>query len=150
MKLQTGLLAQILVDCREASRQASEARQSDLAALMGCLGSQTDDSFTTLQDQSDEFLALSDRMANWHTRLADDTRSISPDEKHGLLADLRQTLAAIRVATFDMGLYGRDGGMTDSEIADELGKYARLDCQLRAQILPPLKDKLGVIDTVAI
>jgi len=40
--------------------------------------------------------------------------------------------------------------MTDSEIADELGRYARLDCQLRARIVPPLKGELGVTDTFAI
>lgn len=150
MTLQTALLDQLVVDCAEVSREASEARESDSVALVGCLASPTDESLADLQKQADEFRALSDRLLDWHGRLADDASSITNDQRHRLLADLRSVLTAIRVAAFDVGLHGRGANMTDTEIADELGKYARLDCQLRAHVVPPLKDELGVTDTVAI
>ncbi len=150
MILQTGLSDQVVVECGEASREASEARESDWAALVGCLAKPDDDSLTDLQKQAEEFLALSDRLAGWHTRLVDDAQPITTTEKHRLLTDLRLVLVAIRVAAFDVGLHGRGAKMTDSEIADELGRYARLDCQLRAHIVPPLKGELGVTDTFAI
>ena len=63
------------------------------------------------------------------------------------LADLRLLLTAVRVAAFDVALHGRGAGLTDTEIADELTKYAKLDCRLRGYILPRLKADLGVTDT---
>ena len=148
--LQTGLLDQLLVDCAEVSREASEARESDWVALVGCLADRNNESIVDLRKQSEEFLALSERLTAWRTRLVDDAEPIDSTEKLRLLADLRQSLAAIRVAAFDIGLHGRGACMTDCEIADLLGRYARLDCQLRSNIVPPLKSELGVTDTVAL
>ena len=150
MELQTSLLAQVLVDCCEASREASEARHSELAALIGCLGSRDNDCLAQIEQQADDFLALADRLAERQTQIAEGSQSLSTAEKHELLDDLRQVLAALRVAAFEIGLHGRGAGMTDCEITDELAKYARIDCQLRVRIIPPLKDELGVTDTVAI
>lgn len=148
--LQTGLLDQLLVECAEVSREASEARESDWAALVGCLADRNHDSIVDLQKQSEDFLALSERLTAWRTHHLDDAQPIAGTEKHRLLADLRQVLTAIRVAAFDIGLHGRGARMTDCEIAEMLGRYARLDCKLRAKIVPPLKDELGVTDTVAV
>lgn len=148
--LQTGLLDQLLIECADVSREASEARESDWVALVGCLADRNDDSIVDLRRQSEEFLALSGRLATWRTRLIDDAEQISKTEKHRLLADLRLVLTAIRVVAFDVGLHGRNARMTDCEIADLLGRCARLDCQLRSNIVPPLKDELAVTDTVAI
>lgn len=148
--IQTGLLDQLLVECADVSREASEARESDWVALVGCLADRNDDNIVGLRKQSEEFLAVADRLANWRTRLSDEAQPVSRAEKHGLLADLRLALTAIRIAAFDVGLHGRSSGMTDCEIADMLGRYARLDFQLRANIIPPLKGELGVTDTVAI
>ncbi len=148
--LQTGLLDQLLVDCAEVSREASEARESDWVALVGCLADRNDDSIVDLRKQSEEFLALSERLAAWRMRLVDDAQPIARNEKHCFLTDLRLVLTAIRVAAFDIGLHGRGARMTDCEIADMLGRYARLDCQLRVNIIPLLKTELGVTDTVAI
>ena len=67
-----------------------------------------------LQEQADRFLALSERLADWHVRMNDDTQSLSTAEKHYLLDDLRQALVAIRVAAFDVGLHGRGAGYPDS------------------------------------
>jgi len=150
MILPTVLLDRLVVECGEVSLEASEACESDWVALVGCLANPNDDNLADIQKQSHDFLALSERLASWHTRLSSESPPISTDEKHHLLADLRLVLVAIRVAAFDIGLHGRGANMTDTEIADELGKYARLDCQLRANIVPPLKDELGVTDTVAI
>lgn len=148
--LQTGVLDQLLVDCAAVSREASEARESDWVALVGCLADRNDESIVDLRKQSEEFFALSERLAAWRTRFAGEAESITTAEKHRLLGDLRQTLTAIRIAAFDIGLHGRGARMTDCEIADELCKCARLDCQLRVNVVPPLKDELGVTDTVAI
>lgn len=150
MNVQTGLISQLVAECSEASREASEARESDWAALVGCLANPQDDSLAHIQKQAEDFLALSERLTDWHTRLVDEAQPLSMAERQRLLADLRLALTAIRIAAFDVGLHGRSSRMTDSEIADELGKYARLDYQLRARILPPLKEELGVSDTVAI
>jgi hypothetical protein len=148
--IQTGLLDQLLVECAEVSREASEARENDWVALVGCLADRNDDSIVDLRKQSEEFLALADRLATWQTRLLDETPPISGTEKHCFLADLRLVLTAIRIAAFDVGLHGRSARMTDCEIADMLGRFARLDFQLRANMIPPLKAELGVTDTVAI
>ena len=150
MKVQAALSPQVVFDCSQASREAAEARQSDWAVLVGCLANPSDDNLVELQEQADRFLALSERLANWHELMSDDKQSLSTADKRHLLDDLRQALVAIRVAAFDVGLHGRGAGMTDCEITEELVKHARLDCQLRAYILPPLKEELGVTDTVAL
>lgn len=148
--LQTGSLDQLLFDCVEVSREASEARESDWAALVGCLADRNDHCIVDLHKQTEEFRALSERLAAWRSRLVDDAEPVTKSEKRSFLADLREALTAIRVAAFDVGLHGRNARMTDCEIAEMLGRYARLDYQLRANIVPPLKAELGVTDTVAI
>ncbi|MCG8587047.1 MAG: hypothetical protein MI757_20265 [Pirellulales bacterium] len=150
MTLQTALSNQMVIDCADVCREASEARESDSVALVGCLALPSDQTFADLQQQADDFRAVADRLDDWHDRAESDQEVGSTEERRHLLDDLRLVLIAIRVAAFDVGLHGRGANMTDTEIADELGKYARLDCQLRAHLLPALKDELGVTDTVAI
>jgi hypothetical protein len=148
--LQTGILDQLLLDCAEVTREAADARESDWGALVGCLADRNNESVVDLRKQSEDFLALSERLANWSSRVGEVSELNTISAKQHLLADLRLALTAIRVAAFDIGLHGRGAKMSDYEIADLLGRYARLDFQLRANIIPPLKADLGVTETVAV
>ncbi len=150
MIVRAALLEQLIDACREASREASEARESDCAALVGCQEKPGQGWSAEFQQQVQLFQDLEQRLADWQPRLAEGQPPLSPLDKQRLLGDLRLVLTAIRIVAFDIGLHGRGANMTDTEIADEVGKLSRLDCQLRAHVIPPLKIELGVTDTVAI
>ncbi len=145
--IQTDLLELTMEGCIEAALEAADARNSDFAALVGCQARPDQDGVAGFRRQCDQFGELADRLRQWQLRLADGVQGLDRSDKQILLADLRLVLIGVRIAAFDVGLYGRGAQMTDTEIADELGKYARLDSQLRQSVIPQLKIDLGVTDT---
>jgi len=149
MILQTDLLLQVTVRCIEAATEAADANNSDFAALVGCQASLGQRGFAEFQQQGEEFRDLANRLQNMKSRIGDSVETLDEQEKHGLLDDLRMVLTAIRIAAFDSGLHGRDANLTDTEIADGLSAYVWLDYQLRGNVIPWLKEELGVTETKA-
>lgn len=143
----TDLLECTMETCIDAAMEAADARNSDFAAMVGCQARPDQDGVATFRQQCEQFGELADRLRQWQSRLAASAQELERNDKQLLLADLRLVLVGVRIAAFDVGLYARGAGMTDTEIADELGKYARLDSQLRQNIIPQLKNDLGVRDT---
>jgi hypothetical protein len=129
---------------------AADASNSDYAALVGCLAAQDQPDIAAFKRQCEQFQDLADRLHRWQSRIDGGDETQDDTAKRQLLADLRLLLTAVRVAAFDIALHGRDAGLTDTEISDELTKCARLDSQLRGNILPWLKANLGVTDTKAL
>ena len=150
MILQTGLLQRVTEQCIEAAIEASDARNSDFAALVGCHATPGQSCATDFTQQGDEFRGLADRLQRVKLRIGDMGETIDRQEQQCLRDDLRMVLTAIRVAAFDIGLHGRSGNLTDTEIADELGAYARLDYEVRGNVIPWLKAELGIVETKAL
>lgn len=144
--IHTDILELAMEGCIETAIEAADARNSDFAAMVGCQARPDQDGVAGFREQCEQFGELAGRLRQWQSRLAED-QELDRNDKQLLLADLRLVLVGVRIAAFDVGLYARGAGMTDTEIADELGKYARLDSQLRQTILPQLKNDLGVSDT---
>ena len=148
--LKTDLLECLLGECVTVARDAADARNSDHAALVGCLAAPDQLAVVALKQQCEEFEDLAGRLRDWQSQLergGDD--ALGDTAKRELLADLRILLRAIRVAAFDVALHGRCAGLTDVEIVDEAMKYAELDSRLRGNVLPGIKTDLGVTDTEA-
>lgn len=146
----TDLLGRTLDECVEAAMDAAEASNSDHAALVGCLAIQDQPDVAAFKRTCEEFQDLADRLRLWQARIDGGDETYNDAGKMQLLADLRLLLTAVRVAAIDIGLHGRDAELTDTEIVDELAKYAKLDSRLRSNILPRLKADLGVTDTKAL
>jgi len=149
MLLQANIPAAIMDGCMAAALEAAEARNSDHAALVGCQARPESSFASEFKKQGDDFQGLADRLRERRRHITEDSDSLDESGKHELLSDLRHVLVAIRIAAFEVGLHGKDAGLSDSEIATELGKYARLDYQLRATIVPWLKSDLGITETKA-
>lgn len=150
MVLQTESLLQVTDRCIEVAREAADANNSDLAALVGCQATPGQRDLAEFRKQGEEFRDLAKRLQHMKSRIGDKSKTLNQQERHVLLDDLRMVLTAIRVATFDIGLHGRDANLTDTEISDELKAYAWLDYQLRGNIIPWLKEELGVTETKAL
>ncbi|NIL97518.1 MAG: hypothetical protein GTO53_07840 [Planctomycetales bacterium] len=146
MLVQNALTVEFFDACLDAVTDAAEARNSDHAALVGCQARPGDDYASNFEQQRDDFQELAMRLREGQASWTND-----PDEsqKHQLLDDMRQVLTAIRIAAFDTGLHGRQAGLSDSDIVAELEKYAKLDYQIRGELLPWLKADLGVTETKA-
>ena len=149
MLSQADLSDRVIEGCIEAAQEASDARNSDHAALVGCLAKPHQDHALEFKNQGDDFRGLAERLRGWQTHISETGPSLEFQEKHDLLADLRLVLTAIRVAVFEIGLHGTGAAMSDSEIVAELGKYARLDYLLRGSVVPWIKADLGITETTA-
>ena len=68
-------------------------------------------------------------------RLTAGLDDLDESQKYDLLEDLRQVLVAIRIAAFDLGLHGKDAGLDDHDIVAELEKHAKLDYEIRGEVL---------------
>ena len=150
MICKTDLLGRALDECVGIAMDAADASNSDYAALVGCLATQDQPEISAFKRQCEQFQDLADRLRLWQSRLDGGDEMLDDKAKRQLLADLRLLLTAVRVAAFDVALHGRNAGLTDMEIAEEVTKCARLDSQLRSDILPWLKADLGVTDTKAL
>jgi hypothetical protein len=150
MMLKADLLTRTLDECVDVAMDAADASNSDCAALVGCLATQDQLEVAAFKRQCKQFQDVADRLRRWQSRFDGGDETQDDTAKRQLLADLRLLLTAVRVAAFDFALHGRDAGLTDTEIADELMKCARLDSRLRGNILPWLKADLGVTDTKAL
>ena len=146
----TDLLGRTLDEYVEIAMDAADASNSDYAALVGCLAIQDQPEISAFKQQCGQFQNLADRLRLWQSRLEGGDEMLDDSAKLQLLSDLRMLLIAVRVAAFDVALHGRNAGLTDTEITEEVTKCARLDCQLRSNILPWLKADLGVTDTLAL
>jgi hypothetical protein len=146
---QADLLLQVTDRCIDAVMEAADANNSDFAAMVGCQATPGQHCFDEFRTQGDEFRDLANRLQAVKS-IGETFETLDQEEKHDLLDDLRMVLTAIRIATFDIGLHGRDANLTDTEIADELGAYAQLDYQLRANVIPRLKTELGVTEIKAL
>lgn len=139
-----------LIDaCLATVLDAAEARNSDYAALVGCQARPGDEYALDFKQQRDDFQELATRLRDRQARWSGDLAELDESQKHQMLGDLRQVLTAIRIAAFDSGLHSRQAGSSDSEIVAELEKYAKLDYEIRGELLPWLKADLGVTETQA-
>ena len=150
MVIKTDPLGCTLDECARVAMDAADASNSDYAALVGCLATQDQPEISAFKRQCEQFQDLADHLRLWQSRLDGGDEMLDDKAKRQLLADLRLLLTAVRIAAFDVALHGRDAGLIDMEIVDELTKCARLDSQLRGNILPGLKADLGVTNTKAL
>ena len=150
MMLKADHLGCTLDECVGVAMDAADASDSDYAALVGCMATQDQGDAAAFKRQCEQFQDLADRLRERQSRFDGGVETQDDTTTRQLLADLRLLLTAVRVAAFDIGLHGRDAGLTDTEITDELTKYAKLDSRLRGNIVPRLKADLGVTDTKAL
>ena len=105
--IQTDFLELTMEGCIEAALEAADARNSDFAAMVGCQARPDQDGVAGFRRQCDQFGELADRLRQWKMRLSGGEQKLDRSDKQQLLADLRQVLVGIRIAAFDVGLYGR-------------------------------------------
>jgi hypothetical protein len=136
------LRAQLAEVFRAASvvvREAAEASNAEMAALIASAALPGQGLPADLQAQRDALARLERRIRDEHLAAVEGDAALSRRRARAMLADLRAVLHAVRVAVYDLLNYGEVGGLGGADVLDAARRLVALDARLRELVIPQLR-----------